>query len=95
MGGSPALGHQKNDKYQDPDDESVVMDQFCEKWTKPGGTSAIHLYQRFGNMPSGRYRLSAVTLGYNQSNLNVSPGGCISLLMRRNMTRSSGPRRIR
>ena len=26
-GGSPALGHQKNDKYQDPDDESVVMDQ--------------------------------------------------------------------
>ena len=35
-GGSPALGHQKNDKYQDPDDESVVMDQFCEKWTKTG-----------------------------------------------------------
>lgn len=74
-GGSPALGHQKNDKYQDPDDESVVMDQFCEKWTKPGGTSAIHLYQKFGNMPSGRYRLSAVTLGYNQSNLNDIPRG--------------------
>lgn len=74
-GGSPTLGHQKNDKYQDPDDESVVMDQFCEKWTKPGGTSAIHLYQKFGNMPSGRYRLSAVTLGYNQSNLNDIPRG--------------------
>ena len=50
-GGSPTLGHQKNDKYQDPDDESVVMEQFCEKWTKPGGTSAIHLYQKFETCP--------------------------------------------
>ena len=74
-GGKPGLGHQKGAKYQDPDDESAVMDQFCEKWTKPGGTSAIHLYQKFGSMPSGRYRLSAVTLGYNQANLNDVPRG--------------------
>ena len=35
----------------------------------------MHLRQKFGNMPSGRYRLSAVTLAYNQANLNDIPRG--------------------
>lgn len=73
VGGTP--GHQKNDKYQDPEDETIKMDQFCEKWTRPGGASTMHLRQKFGNMPSGRYRLSAVTLAYNQANLNDIPRG--------------------
>lgn len=74
-GGSPTLGHQKNDKYQDPDDESVVRTSFVRSGQNLEGPVPYIFIRSSGNMPSGRYRLSAVTLGYNQSNLNDIPRG--------------------
>ncbi len=65
--GSAGLGHQDGTSYQDADDESLLMEHFTEEWqaaNKGGVTARIH--QVLGNMPSGRYRLSAKTIGYNQ-----------------------------
>ena len=72
---SVGLGHQTGTSYSDPDDEAVVMNGFCEKWHAAPYSTPANIHQVLTGMPQGRYRLSALTLGYNQADWQETPCG--------------------
>ena len=72
---SVGLGHQTGTSYSDPDDEAIVMSGFCEKWHAAPYSTPANIHQVLTGMPQGRYRLSALTLGYNQADWQETPRG--------------------
>ena len=72
---SVGLGHQTGTSYSDPDDEAIVMSGFCEKWHAAPYSTPANIHQVLTGMPQGRYRLSALTLGYNQADWQETPCG--------------------
>ena len=66
---SVALGFGNDgNSYTDPDDPSIRMSHFCEKYQAAPASTPMYTYQVLHNMPQGRYRLGAYTLAYNQAN---------------------------
>ena len=77
---SGGLGHQTGTAYSTPEGENK-MEYFSEKWVTSAnngnlGNNPMHIQQTLENMPTGRYRLTANTIGYWQGDWqNTVPNG--------------------
>ena len=74
------IGHQTGTTYTSPEGENK-MEHFSEKWVTSGnngnlGNNPMHIRQTLENMPTGRYRLTANSIGYWQGDWqNTVPNG--------------------
>ncbi|MCD8318471.1 MAG: hypothetical protein LUC45_06390 [Paraprevotella sp.] len=72
-------GRQTGTSYQYPDeDPESLMDCFCEMWVASPDNlgSTMNISQTLTSMPTGKYRLTAYTIGYQQSDYQgITPYG--------------------
>ena len=56
-------------------DHQYEMKNFVEKWVRGGGNlgNSMDISQTLSDLPSGKYRLSAHTIGYQQGDMALTP----------------------
>lgn len=58
-------------------DHQYEMKNFVERWVRGGGNlgSSMDVSQTLGDLPAGKYRLTANTIGYQQGDMTLTPEG--------------------